>query len=325
MGKVILFGEPMALLIADTPGPLEMVEHFTRALSGAEVNVAIGLTRLGHHAEYLTRLGDDPFGHYIEMKLRECGIGTDFLSYDSVYRTGIQLKNRTEHGEDAYAPYYRKGSAASHILPEEIDRIPLEGVDLVHITGIPPALSGDARAAVYHLMERAKEEGIYITFDPNLRPALWESRGVMIRVLNELVSRADLALPGIEECRILAGTDDKEEAAEFFMGRGAKAVVIKDGARGAWARVGEKRYSAPGFHVEQVVDTVGAGDGFAVGVISGILEKLPFQEILRRANAIGALQVMNRSDNEGLPDRKGLEKFLASSEERDKGLEGISV
>lgn len=311
MGKVILLGEPMALLIADTPGPLEEVEHFTRALSGAEVNVAIGLTRLGHHAEYLTRLGDDPFGHYIEMKLKECGIGTEFLTYDSVYRTGIQLKNRTENGEDAYAPYYRKGSAASHILPGEIDRVILEGVDLVHITGVFPALSEDARAAVYRLMERAKERGIYRTFDPNLRPALWENREEMVRTLNDLAAGADLVLPGIEECRILAGTEDKEEAAEFFMGRGAKAVVIKDGARGAWARTGEKRYFAPGFHVERVVDTVGAGDGFAVGVISGFLEKLPFEEILRRANAIGALQVMNRGDNEGLPDRKGLEDFLA--------------
>lgn len=92
MGKTILFGEPMALLIADTTGPLENVEHFTRALSGAEVNVSIGLTRLGHSVEYLTRLGDDPFGHYIAKTLGENQIGISLLSYDSVYRTGIQLK-----------------------------------------------------------------------------------------------------------------------------------------------------------------------------------------------------------------------------------------
>ena len=71
MAKTILFGEPMALLIADTEGPLEEVEHFTRALSGAEVNVAIGLSRLGHQVEYLTRLGDDPFGHYTEGVLKK--------------------------------------------------------------------------------------------------------------------------------------------------------------------------------------------------------------------------------------------------------------
>ena len=72
MGKVILFGEAMALLIAETTGPLEEVEHFSRAMSGAEVNVAIGLSRLGHRTEYLTRLGDDPFGHYIKNSLEKC-------------------------------------------------------------------------------------------------------------------------------------------------------------------------------------------------------------------------------------------------------------
>ena len=120
MGKTILFGEPMALLIADTTGPLENVEHFTRALSGAEVNVSIGLTRLGHSVEYLTRLGDDPFGHYIAKTLGENQIGISLLSYDPVYRTGIQLKNRVTDGSDPYAPYYRKGSAASHISEKEI-------------------------------------------------------------------------------------------------------------------------------------------------------------------------------------------------------------
>ena len=84
MGKTILFGEPMALLIADTTGPLENVEHFTRTLSGAEVNVSIGLTRLGHSVEYLTRLGDDPFGHYIAKTLGENQIGISLLSYDPV-------------------------------------------------------------------------------------------------------------------------------------------------------------------------------------------------------------------------------------------------
>ena len=139
MGKTILFGEPMALLIADTTGPLENVEHFTRALSGAEVNVSIGLTRLGHSVEYLTRLGDDPFGHYIAKTLGENQIGISLLSYDPVYRTGIQLKNRVTDGSDPYAPYYRKGSAASHISEKEIDAIDLTDVNLVHITGIPCA------------------------------------------------------------------------------------------------------------------------------------------------------------------------------------------
>ena len=98
----------MALLIAAAEGPLEEVTHFERALSGAEVNVSIGLSRLGHDVEYLTRLGDDPFGHYIEKTLRENQIGTEMITYDPIYRTGIQLKNRVTDGSDPYAPYTEK-------------------------------------------------------------------------------------------------------------------------------------------------------------------------------------------------------------------------
>lgn len=310
MGKTILFGEPMALLIADATGPLEDVEHFTRALSGAEVNVAIGLSRLGHQVEYLTRLGDDPFGHYIEKTLQKNGIGTSLVTYDKVYRTGIQLKNRVTDGSDPYAPYYRKGSAASRISAEEINGIDLSGVDIVHVTGIPPALSKSAREATFRLMERAKEQGIFVTFDPNLRPALWEDEGTMRTVINQLAAMADVVLPGIEECKILAGLTDMEEIAEFYQNMGVHIVIVKDGAKGAYVKEYEKEYAVDGFKVEKVVDTVGAGDGFAVGVISGMLEGLNIKESVGRGNAIGAIQVMNISDNEGLPTQEELKRFM---------------
>ncbi len=265
MGKCILFGEPMALLIADEVGPLEQVEHFTRAMSGAEVNVSIGLTRLGHSVEYLTRLGDDPFGHYIANALQDAGIGTSLISFDPVYRTGIQLKNRVTDGSDPCAPYYRKGSAASHISKKEIDEIDLDGVDLIHVTGIPPALSQTAR----------------------------------------------VVLPGIAECETLAGTADLEEAADFYHRLGVRTVVIKDGSKGAFISMeGEPSCHVEGFHVEKVVDTVGAGDGFAVGVLSGLLEGLPLKDSVRRGNAIGAIQVTSISDNAALPERDALQAFM---------------
>ena len=313
MGKVILFGEAMALLIADVPGPLEEVEHFTRAMSGAEVNVSIGLSRLGHQVEYLTRLGDDPFGHYIEKSLKDNGIGTSLISYDDVYRTGIQLKNRTTDGSDPYAPYYRKGSAASHISVAEIDKIDLSDVELVHVTGIPPALSLSAREATLRLMDRAKDAGIRVTFDPNLRPALWEDRETMCDVINRLSAKADIVLPGIGECEILAGLSKIDEIFAFYQEMGVDTVIVKDGSKGAHVKAGNECWMIGGFKVEKVVDTVGAGDGFAVGVISGLLEGLSIQESVRRGNAIGAIQVMNIGDNEGLPTQEQLRAFMESA------------
>lgn len=309
MGKVLLFGEPMALLISDTAGPLAEAGHFSRAMSGAEVNVSIGLVRLGHEVTYLTRLGDDPFGHYIEKRLRENGIGTEWLTFDSEYRTGIQLKGRAQDGQDPDTFYYRKGSAASHITAAQVKRIDLSGIDHVHVTGIPPALSESAREASFCLMARARARGIYTSFDPNLRPCLWTSEEEMRQVINELSSLADMVLPGRAECRILCRTDDMDEAADFYQNTGVKTVIIKNGSRGAYVRDGNESFQIPGYRVEKVIDTVGAGDGFAAGVISGRLEGLSMPEMVRRGNAIGALQVMNIGDNEGLPDRTRLELF----------------
>ncbi len=311
MSEVILFGEPMALFVADTVGPLEDVEHFTRSLAGAEVNVCIGLTRLGHKATYITRLGDEPLGRYVEKFLTKEGIGTEFITFDPVYRTGIQLKNKVVEG-DPYAPYYRKGSAASHMSVKEIDAIDFEGIKHVHITGIPPALSESCRQATYRLFERAKENNVYISFDPNLRPALWESKEVMIQTINDLASRADMVLPGTAEGLILMGSDKPEEMADFYQRLGAKTVVIKLGGAGAYVRTEKESYTVEGFKVEKVIDTVGAGDGFAVGVISGRLEGLSLKDCVRRGNAIGAIQIQHISDNEGLPTREELEAFISS-------------
>lgn len=309
MSEVILFGEPMALFVANTTGPLEEVTQFTRSLAGAEVNVCIGLTRLGHSVTYITRLGDDPLGHYIENFLKAEGIGTQFITYDSTYRTGIQLKNKVIEG-DPFAPYYRKCSAASHITAEEINAIDFHGVELVHITGIPPALSQSCREATYRLIERAKENNCYITFDPNLRPALWESKELMIETIHDIAIRCDMILPGTEEGLVLTGSKDPVAIADYYQQLGIPTVIIKLGANGAYVRNGKESFTIDGFRVSHVVDTVGAGDGFAVGIISGLLEKLPLEECVLRGNAIGSIQVTHISDNEGLPTRASLSAYM---------------
>lgn len=310
MAKVVLLGEAMALLIADMVGPLEDVEHFTRSMSGAEVNVAIGLTRLGHDVEYVTRLGDDPFGRYIAKSLSYNKIGTRFIKYDSVYRTGIQLKNLVTDGSDPDAPYYRKGSAASHLSETEVDQINLDNVDLIHITGIPLALSSSTRKATFRLAERARENNILLTFDPNLRPDLWESEDMMIDVINKMAQFVDVILPGDREGKILTNFSKDFEIAEFYHKLGVKIVVIKNGPRGAFYSDNKKSMKVEGFYVENVIDTVGAGDGFAVGVLSGIIEGKSMFDSVERGNAIGAIQVGQRSDNEGLPTREELTSFM---------------
>lgn len=308
---VVLIGEAMGLFSADESGKLDDAVSFSKTVAGAEVNVSIGLSRLGMEAELITRLGQDYFGRYILKFLESEGIGTEFVSFDEDTNTGFMLKSKTEEGDPETA-YYRKGSAFSRLSIEDlIGVIDFDNVKVLHITGIPSAVSRSVRSAIYYLMGKAKESGTFITFDPNLRPALWENEEIMIKVLNELATYADVILPGISEAQILTGLDDPDEIADFYFEKGVKYIVIKMGASGAYVkRPGQEKVFVPGFKVDKVIDTVGAGDGFAVGIISGYLDGLTLEESAIRANAIGSIQVQNQGDNEGLPDKKTLIDYI---------------
>ena len=309
MVEVMLIGEPIVILTAHELGSIQNVNNFTRSIAGAEINVAIGLTRLKHRVSYVTKLGGDPFGPYIENFLNDKGIDTSYVSYNNKVSTAFQLKGRTEDG-DPEVVYFRKGSAASHLSKEDVEPISLEGVKLLHITGIPPALSKGSREAIYEMIKKAKKQGIFITFDPNIRPTIWDTKVEMIRVLNDIAAQCDMILPGISEGEILTASDDPNEIADFYLNMGAKTVVIKVGAEGAFVKTKDESYTVPGFKVNKVVDTVGAGDGFAVGVLSGILEELSLRDAVTRGNAIGSLQVMVQGDNEGLPTDEELQNYL---------------
>jgi 2-dehydro-3-deoxygluconokinase len=308
MAKVVLFGEPMVMFVADTVGPLEKVERFTRRLAGAEVNVAIGLTRLGHSVSYVTRLGNDTLGQYIKTKLFGEGIEAHII-FDNQHMTGFQLKEKVRAG-DPLVCYFRKNSAASCLSPTDVDSIDFSGVKLLHLTGIPPALSPGARKATYRIIEQARRAGILISFDPNLRPALWEDEKVMIGMINDISSKSDIVFPGCKEGKILTGTDDPEKIADFYISRGAKMVTVKLGKRGSFTKNEQESFYQECKPVDKIVDTVGAGDGFAVGVTSGILEGLSLYEAVERGNAIGALQLRHAGDNEGLPTAEELNVYM---------------
>lgn len=310
---VLLIGEPMGLLMAQNPGALDQVTGYSLAVAGAELNVAIGLTRLGHHAAYMTKLGPDPFGKQITHYLEEQHIATDFIRYSDERSTGFMLKGLALEG-DPEIYYYRKNSAASTIDTADIDSISFDRYGLFHMTGIFPALSASTHEAAFYAMKKAREAGLTITFDPNLRPQLWPDTDTMVRTINELASLADYILPGQAEGKILCGSTDPAAIGQFYLDRGAKGVITKVGPQGAYVYTPDQQLLVPGFTVDKVVDTVGAGDGFAAGFISALLEELPLYETVRRANAIGAIQVTVRGDNTGLPTPDQLADFIKKQE-----------
>lgn len=308
---LLLAGEPMGLLIAQSEGSLDSVAGFTLAVAGAEFNVATGAARLGHFVSYLTKLGNDPFGTRITNTLTANKIDSSNVLTSDTNTTGFMLKSKVSKG-DPEIFYFRKGSAASTLDASDVEKIDFSKFDYVHLTGIFPALTDSTRAAMMALIKKAKELGLFISFDPNLRQQLWPSQEVMVKTLNELASYADLVLPGCGEGKILCGSEDPSKINDFYRSLGARMVVTKLGPDGALVREGDNEYKVPGFIIDKVVDTVGAGDGFACGVITGLMEGLSLEKAVERGAAIGAIQCTFAGDNEGLPTQEQLKEFMQS-------------
>jgi sugar/nucleoside kinase (ribokinase family) len=305
---VVTFGEAMLMLVADRPGPIERAECFFKRTAGAETNVAIGLSRLGLKVGWVSRLGTDSMGRYLLDAMTREGIDCSHVVADPAQRTGMQFKGRVDDGSDPPVEYHRKGSAASCIAPADIDAPWLASARHLHATGVFPALSPSCHETAQRSLALMRAAGRTISFDPNLRPTLWPSADAMRTAINELAYQADWVLPGLAEGLFLTGETTPEAIARHYRERGASLVVVKLGPDGAYydGADGGGRF-VPGFPVARVVDTVGAGDGFAVGVVSALLEGLPVEAAVRRGCWIGARAVQVLGDTEGLPTRAELD------------------
>ncbi|MEB6536613.1 sugar kinase [Pantoea stewartii] len=304
---VITIGEAMAMFVARETGDLAAVETFIKRAAGAELNVAIGLARLGLKVGWVSRVGQDAFGRFICQVLDKENIDHRQVTVDPRYPTGFQLKSKVDDGSDPLVEYFRKGSAASHLSPEDFDHDYFGSARHLHLSGVAAAISDSSLELTRHAAKEMRARGKTISFDPNLRPVLWRSEEEMRKQLNLLAEYADWVLPGEKEGYILTGYRQPQDIADFYLDKGVKAVVIKTGGEGAWYKTaGGEQGQVAAIKVDQVVDTVGAGDGFAVGVISALLEGKPLVEAIRRGNKIGSLAIQVSGDSEGLPTRQQL-------------------
>lgn len=307
---VVTIGEAMAMFIAQQSGDLAAAEGFVKRIAGAELNVAIGLARLGLQVGWVSRVGDDSFGRFTLQQLEKEKVDHHCVTTDSRYRTGFQLKSRVDDGSDPEVEYFRAGSAASHLSPQDFDADYFGGARHLHLSGVAAAISDSSLELTKHAAKEMRSRGKTISFDPNLRPVLWRSEEEMRKQLNLLAEYADWVLPGEKEGFILTGYRQPEAIADFYLDKGVRAVVIKTGCDGAWYKTadGEKGNVAP-ILVDNVVDTVGAGDGFAVGLISALLEGKSLPQAILRGNKIGSLAIQVAGDSEGLPTRAALGDF----------------
>jgi 2-dehydro-3-deoxygluconokinase len=297
-GGLFTFGETMGLIAADGIGPLAHARSFGFGIGGAESNVAVGVARLGGQATWLGRVGPDSTGDLIVARLAAAGVRTLALRDEAF--TGLMVRFRRS-AAFTHVDYHRAGSAGSRLTPADIPSAEITGARILHVTGITPALSESARAAVFQSIETAKAAGVTVSVDVNYRSKLW-SRFDAAPVLRDLVARADVAFAGPDEAALFV---DPSDALREMAALGPAEVVIKDGARGCEALIDGSRFAVPATPVT-VIDPVGAGDAFVAGYLTERMAGAAPDARLRTAIAAGAFAVTVPGDCEGLPDRAEL-------------------
>lgn len=295
---VFTIGDAMITFNPSVKGPLRYVSSFERKVGGAELNFAIGCARLGLRTKWVSRLGGDEFGRVIASFARGEGLDMSDVQLMEGYPTSLNFKEIREDGSGKTF-YYRYQSPILTLKPEDIQPAMFDGIDLVHLTGVYLAIDPQNIAIAKRVIQVAKERGITVSFDPNIRLKLWSIEEAR-KAYFDLFPSVDILLTGRDEIRLILGEDSDEALAAFAEQYAIDQLVIKDGANGSKLFTKGKWHEKAAFPVH-AVDTVGAGDGFDAGYVYGYLHGYSCEERLVFANGIGALVTTVSGDNEGLP------------------------
>jgi 2-dehydro-3-deoxygluconokinase len=299
MTDLLTLGETMVSVRTARPMRLGGDAHLS--IAGSETNVAIGLSRLGHHATWVGAVGNDEAGRLIQRTLRAEGVDTSHLRFSDDSFTGFIAFDQPSH-DITRVSYHRRGSAGSTLTADEsIAAIDATQPRLLHVTGITPALSDTTRAATLAAVRTASNAGVQVSLDVNYRARLW-SRPDAATAIRELLPYVHTVFASDDELDLL--TDAPDPVADL-LGTTVDHVIVTAGGKGAWAHSNDGTIHRPALPVT-VVDSIGAGDAFVSGYLSATLDDLSPEARLDRATTSGAFCVTALGDWESLPTRDDL-------------------
>jgi 2-dehydro-3-deoxygluconokinase len=289
--EVVAVGETMLSLVA-LDGPLDEATSFRATHGGAESNACVALTRLGRSAAWVSRVGSDAMGGLILAALGREGVQLSWVRRDPDRPTGLMLRDTV-----GTVRYYRAGSAASALSPDDLEDAPVEEARAVFATGITPLLGWDPGRAVRALFRRARGRRV---FDLNLRQGLWGSDRA-VSLIGPLLRSCDLVLGGVDELRAFEQVRTAEGVARAIARRGPGEIVVKSGRAGAGALDPEGRWHEIAPAPVQDVDPVGAGDAFDAGYLHARLNGADAPEALAEGARCGAAVAATIGDADGVP------------------------
>jgi len=320
MYDVVTFGEAMLRLSPPGFQRLEQTASLDVQVGGSELNVAVGLSRLGVHSTWVSRLPRNPLGRLIEGRVRQVGVDTSHLIWADAGRVGLYFVEFGAAPRPSSVLYDRAHSAMCSIRPEEVDwPAVFRGATWFHVSGITPALSDATARATKDALETARAAGLTISYDLNYRSGLWpldRARTVQLPLMQYvdilITAEGDAARvldahpAGSASTRAFSVLDiepykDVACALQRQFGFKAVALTLRENPlvwRNTWTAIvyADGKCCEGGKHEVEIVDRIGAGDSFAAGFIYGCLTKKSYEAALQYGCACAALKHSHRGD-----------------------------
>lgn len=253
-GPIVALGEPLMELNQTRSGGGD----YSPGFGGDTSNTVVAAARQGARTAYISAVGADTFGDALLAMWEREGVDVAHVRRDSAAPTGIYF---VSHGADGHRfSYYRAGSAASRLGPADLPLDVVRGAGIFHCSAISQAISTTACDAVFAAIEAARAAGVTVSYDTNLRLALWPLARARA-VIEGTVALADIVLPGLDDARQLTGLTEPEAICDHYLAHGARIVALTMGGDGVLVATPEERRRLP-CHPVACIDATGAGDVF---------------------------------------------------------------
>ncbi|OXM82363.1 PfkB family carbohydrate kinase [Paenibacillus rigui] len=332
-GKIVCLGELLIDFVPERNGQaLENVPAFQKAAGGAPANVAAAVAKLGGSSRFIGKIGSDAFGKFLRSTLEAAGVEAALVETDAA-KTGLAFVSLREDGERDFL-FFRDPAADMLLEASELDDAWLSDAEVYHF-GSVSLISEPCRTATLEAARRVKAAGGLISYDPNLRPALWSDEQVMRQEVLAHIGLADIVKVSEEEAAFLTGLEPAE-GVQQLLELGAKVIVVTRGEEGCCIVTRSAMTLVPGVRVK-AIDTTGAGDSFVGamlyqladrGIGAGSIEAAmsddaTVKEVFSFANQVGAITTTRRGAIPALPTMA--EVLGIEEEEEAEGLDELDA
>jgi fructokinase len=319
MAEVVCLGELLIDMVSDADASLQDAPRFLKAPGGAPANVAVGLARLGTSAAFVGKVGNDPFGEFLSTTLEREGVDVSHLLKSEQARTTIAFVATRSDGRKDIC-FYRNPGADALLDTSDIGTSLFAETRIFHCGSVSLSQS-PCREAQLHTAQMARERGLLVSFDPNWRPSLWSDHEQARELIQQMFPLSDIVKIADEEWEFVTGTTDFGQGAQQIRALGPRLVVITKGADGAYFNCEGAEGHVEGFRAN-ALDTLGAGDAFVAGmlhqvahnrVLDSLLNADALRDVLRFANACGAIATQKAGAIPSLPTQAEAESFLRTN------------